>query len=115
MWTCPPPPAWRRSPPRRLPGVEGSLTWGATLGTNLPRALWIQRPRSCGGCGGRVRPMNGDEDWDDPRLFLVEQTQAIRRELATLVIPVLLVAAAIGFLGLSSKTKPQPQLVMDQG
>jgi hypothetical protein len=57
--------------------------------------------------------MDGDEDWDDPRLFLVEQTQAIRRELATLVIPVLVVAVAIGFLGLSARTKPQ--LALDQG
>jgi hypothetical protein len=56
--------------------------------------------------------MNRDEDWDDPRLFLVEQTQAIRRELATLVIPVLLAAVAIGLLGLSAKTRPQ--LTLDQ-
>jgi hypothetical protein len=51
--------------------------------------------------------MSRDEDWDEPRLFLAEQTRTIRREFATLAIPVLLAAAAIGFVGLA---KERPQL-----
>jgi hypothetical protein len=51
--------------------------------------------------------MTGEEDWEEPRLFLAEQTQAIRRELATLVVPVLVLAAAFAAVGLAGRDRGQ--------
>ena len=52
-------------------------------------------------------PMSGEEDWDEPKLFLAEQTRTIRHEFAVLAIPVLLVVAALCVLGAGSRERPQ--------
>jgi hypothetical protein len=57
--------------------------------------------------------MGGEDDWEEPRLFLAEQSKAIRRELASLMIPVLLVAAVFCALGASAKEKPQLAAAQD--
>jgi hypothetical protein len=51
--------------------------------------------------------MTGEQDWDEPRLFLAERTQAIRRGFALLAIPLLLIAGAYGLFSLASKAQPQ--------
>ena len=51
--------------------------------------------------------MTGEDEWEEPRLFLAEQTHAIRRELAVLMVPLLLIAVAFAALGLSARDKPQ--------
>jgi hypothetical protein len=53
--------------------------------------------------------MTPDEDWEETRAFLAERTRSIRREFALLALPVLLIAAAFGFMGMMAADKPQLQ------
>jgi hypothetical protein len=54
-----------------------------------------------------------DDEWEEPRLFLAEQTHAIRRELAVLMVPLLLIAAAFAVLGWTARDKPQLAVAQD--
>ena len=59
-------------------------------------------------------PMIGDEEWKEPQLFVAETTQAIRRQLAIVVLPLVVIVAAFALWGIAPKDKSQLADARDQ-
>ena len=58
--------------------------------------------------------MIGDEEWKEPQLFVAETTQAIRRRLAIVVLPLVLIVAAFALWGIAPRDSAQVADAHDQ-